>query len=105
LTASLWFLHRRLRCDLPLAHLGLLCVSALASASVAGFLASQVPGLLGLLLSVPVAALVYILLVRLLKAIPDEDIESLQVLFAHVPAPLQRGTALALSAILGNREA
>ena len=57
----------------------------------------------GLVLSVPIAALVYILLVRLLRAIPDEDIESLQALFAHVPAPLKRGTALALNVILGDR--
>jgi O-antigen/teichoic acid export membrane protein len=103
LTVSLWFLHRRLNCDLPLAHLGLLSVSALASAFVAGSLASHIPGLLGILLSVPAAALVYILLVRVLNAIPDEDIESLQGLFSHVPAPLQRSTALALSAILGGR--
>ncbi|MFZ3377192.1 MAG: lipopolysaccharide biosynthesis protein, partial [Chthoniobacterales bacterium] len=103
LATNLWFLHRRLRCDPPLAHLALLFASALASALVAGLLASHVPGLPGLLLSVPAAAVVYILLVRALRAIPDEDIESLEGLFAHVPAPLQRGTAFALSAILGNR--
>jgi len=103
LAASLWFLRCRLGCRPPLAQLSLLFVSALASACVAGLVASQVPGLLGFLISVPAAALVYVLLVRVLKAIPDEDIESLQGLFAHGPVRLRRGTGLALRVLLGNR--
>jgi O-antigen/teichoic acid export membrane protein len=103
LSTSLWFLRRRLDCQVPLVHLGSICISALAGAFVAGLIVSRIPGLPGLVLSVPMAALVYILLVRLLGAIPDEDIESLQALFAHVPPPLKRGTALALSVILGDR--
>jgi O-antigen/teichoic acid export membrane protein len=103
LSASLWFLHCRLSCRVPLIQLGLLFVSALASACVAGLLASNIPGWFGLLLSVVTSALVYVLLVRTLRAIPDEDIESLQGLFAHVPASLQRGTGLALRVLLGDR--
>jgi O-antigen/teichoic acid export membrane protein len=103
LAASLWFLRYRLGCRPPLAQLGLLFLSALASACVAALVASQVPGLLGFLISIPAAALVYVLFVRVLSAIPDEDIESLQGLFAHGPVPLQRGTGLALRVLLGNR--
>ena len=103
LSVSLWFLRRRLNCHVPLIPLGSLFVAALACALVAGLIASRVPGVPGLVLSVPIAALVYILLVRLLRAIPDEDIASLQGLFAHIPAPMKRGTALALNVILGPR--
>jgi O-antigen/teichoic acid export membrane protein len=104
LVASLWFLRCRLGCRPPLAQLGLLFLSALASACVAGLVASHVSGLLGFLISVPAAALVYVLLVRVLRAIPDEDIESLKGLFAHGPVRLQRGTGLALRVLLGRRQ-
>jgi O-antigen/teichoic acid export membrane protein len=101
LAASFWFLRYRLGCPLPLAQLGLLFVSAVVSACVAGLVASQMSGLTGLLLSVPAAALVYLLLVRLLRAIPDEDIERLHGLFERIPVSLQRGIGLALRVLLG----
>jgi O-antigen/teichoic acid export membrane protein len=101
LAASFWFLRYRLGCPLPLAQLGLLFVSAVVSACVAGLVASQMSGLTGLLLSVPAAALVYLLLVRLLRAIPDEDIERLHGLFERIPVSLQRAIGLALRVLLG----
>lgn len=100
---SLWFLRSRLSCKLPLLHLGLLGVSALASAASALLVSTQLQGLVGLLLSVAIAVIVYLLLVRWTKAIPDEDIESLEILFAHGPPALQRVASLALNAILGSR--
>jgi O-antigen/teichoic acid export membrane protein len=101
LVASFWFLRYRLRCPLPLPQLALLFVAALISACVAGLVASQVSGVKGLLLSAPSAALVYVLLVRLLRAIPDEDIERLRGLFEQMPVPLQRGIDVALRVFLG----
>jgi O-antigen/teichoic acid export membrane protein len=101
LAASFWFLRYRLGCPLPLAQLGLLFVSAVVSACVAGLVASQMSGLTGLLLSVPAAALVYLLLVRLLRAIPDEDIKRLHGLFERIPVSLQRAIGLALRVLLG----
>jgi O-antigen/teichoic acid export membrane protein len=103
LSANLWFLHARLGCRSPLNELGRLFVSALASASAGGWLALEVTGLPGVLLSIPVQALLYIVLVRALKAIPDEDIESLRRLFAGLPGPLLRGTGIALNVLLGQR--
>jgi O-antigen/teichoic acid export membrane protein len=100
---SLWFLRSRLSCKLPLLHLGLLGVSALVSAASALLVSTQLQGLAGLLLSVVIAVFVYLLLVRLMKAIPDEDIESLEILFAHAPPALQRVASLALNVILGSR--
>jgi O-antigen/teichoic acid export membrane protein len=103
LAVSFWFLRYRLGCPLPLAQLGLLFVSALASACVAGLVASRISGLTGLLLSVLAAALAYVLIVRLLRAIPDEDIERLRGLFDRLPVPLQRAIGLALRVLLGSR--
>jgi O-antigen/teichoic acid export membrane protein len=101
LATSCWFLKRHLACPVPLAQLSLLFVSAIVSACVAGLVASQMTGLVGLLLSVPAAVLVYILLVRFLKAIPDEDIERLHGLFDRIPASLRLGIRLALRVLLG----
>jgi O-antigen/teichoic acid export membrane protein len=101
LAASFWFLKFRLGCPLPLTQLGLLFVSAVISACVAGLVALKISGLTGLLLSVLAAALVYLLLVRLLRAIPDEDVERLSGLFGRMPIPVQRGIDLALRVLLG----
>jgi O-antigen/teichoic acid export membrane protein len=99
---SFWFLRYRLGCPLPLTQLGLLFVSALISACVAGLVASQISGLIGVSLSVPVAALVYVLVLRWLRAIPDEDIERLNALFERFPVLIQRGIGL-VSRVLSRR--
>jgi O-antigen/teichoic acid export membrane protein len=91
---SFWFLRYRLGYPLPLANLALIFVSALASACVAGLVASQITGLIGVLLSVPLGALVYVLFVRLFRAVPDEDISRLRELFERSPASVQRGIGL-----------
>jgi O-antigen/teichoic acid export membrane protein len=92
---SFWFLKKRLGCPLPLASLALLFASALVSAGVAGLVASQITGLVGVLLSIPSAALVYLFLVRFLRAVPVEDVVRLRELFERFPLFVQRGVELA----------
>jgi O-antigen/teichoic acid export membrane protein len=91
---SFWFLRYRLGFPLPLTSFALIFLSALASACVAGLVASQITGLTGVLLAVPLAAVVYVLVVRLLRAVPDEDISRLRELFERSPVSIQRGVGL-----------
>jgi hypothetical protein len=64
-------------------------------------IALYVPGLVGLLLAVLAATLVYFLLVRLLSAMPTEDFDRMAALFDRIPVPLQRGIGAA-RVILGS---
>jgi len=95
LSTTLWFLRCRLGCPLPLRDLSLLFVSALSSACTAGLIALRVPGLTGLFLAVLATTLVYLVLVRLLRAMPTEDFDRMAALFERIPVPLQRGISAA----------
>lgn len=75
-----WFVERRLGCPLPFKHLARLAVAALLCAGVARVGITVMPGVFGLIASIIVGAIVYFGAVRLLHALPQEDVDRLHSL-------------------------
>jgi O-antigen/teichoic acid export membrane protein len=83
-----WFVVRRLHYPLPWRTLGRLLVASLFSASAAGLCIAVWPSLAGLLVAVPVACVAYLIGLRILQALPPEDLAVLIAICGSLPKPL-----------------
>ena len=101
---SFWFVIRRLKFTLPLGQVCRLILAAAGCAIVAHVLASRVAGLSGLIIAVPAGALTYFALVRLLAALPYEDVERLTTMSNRLPTGLGRHVGTILLAIAASRK-
>ncbi|MDB5508019.1 MAG: polysaccharide biosynthesis protein [Hyphomicrobiales bacterium] len=98
-----WFIGHHLKCPVPYASLARLMVAAAACAIVARATGLIFPGFLGMLLSIAVGGLVYLIGVRLLNALPKDDIDRLSSLLAHLPGPIGKLASPALR-LLSSRD-
>lgn len=86
---GLWFIARRLECPLPLRHLGRLTASAALCGCAARTVLLVAHGPLALPAAIIAGALVYWASVRLLDALPPEDVDRLRTIGARSPRALQ----------------
>ncbi|GLS42677.1 lipopolysaccharide biosynthesis protein [Methylobacterium brachythecii] len=81
-----WFIMRRLGCPIPLGDLGRLLIAALLCAFVAFLCVSLVRDpMLSLPLAIGSGAVVYLVAVRSLGALPAQDVGRLRALAARIP--------------------
>jgi O-antigen/teichoic acid export membrane protein len=88
--AGFWFVECRLGYPVPFNHLARLLFAALLCAGVAHACITLVPGLLGMVLAIVLGAAIYFVSVRLLRALPESDVERLRILTRHLPDSLRR---------------
>ncbi len=94
---GLWFIARRLNCPVPFRHLARLAASAALCGVAARAVLQLVHGPLALPIAIGVGALVYWAAVRMLDALPPEDVERLRAIGARSPRVVQRLFDRALS--------
>ncbi len=87
---GLWFIARRLNCPVPFRHLGRLAASAALCGVAARVVLQFVHGPRALPIAIGVGARVYWAAVRMLDALPPEDVERLRAIGARSPRALQR---------------
>jgi O-antigen/teichoic acid export membrane protein len=85
LGATIWFATRWLGYELPYSHLLRLVVAALASALVAHLFVIGIPSLVGMIVGGVCAALTYVVLVRVLGAVPVTDVDRLRSILGRLP--------------------
>ncbi|MBO6512036.1 MAG: oligosaccharide flippase family protein [Roseibium sp.] len=96
------YCYRRLGLAINLGAQFRILISGLACAASAWFILQQIGGLAGLAIAIPVAAIVYVVLLRLTRSIPDSDLKIIQNTFEnHVPARFKPILKPALS-VLGS---
>jgi O-antigen/teichoic acid export membrane protein len=83
-----WYIHRHLGCPAPLRALSKILLSALFSASVSYFIITRFPSFSAIALAIPVAAVVYLAMLRLTQALDPEDAVSLRSALERMPAPV-----------------
>jgi O-antigen/teichoic acid export membrane protein len=88
--AGFWFVEFRLGYPVPFNHLARLLLAASLCAGVAHACITLVPGLLGMVLAIVLGAAIYFVSVRLLRALPESDVERLRILTRHLPDFLRR---------------
>lgn len=84
-----WFVARRLHYPLPWRTLGRLLAASLCSAGIAGLCIAVWPSLAGLLVAVPAACVAYLIGLRILQALPPEDLAVLIAICKSLPKPLE----------------
>ena len=84
--ASFIYLHRALDCESPYASVARIVGSAAGCAIAARAIVDLVPGPFGIALAIIVGGAVYFALVRLTRALPDEDLSRLSDLAGKAPA-------------------
>jgi hypothetical protein len=84
-----WFVVRRLRYPLPWGALGRLLVASLLSAGIARASVAMLPSLAGLLVAIPAACAAYLLALRMLDALPAQDLAVLRTICESLPRPLE----------------
>jgi len=84
-----WFVVRRLHYPLPWRTLGRLLVASLCSAAVAGLCVVVWPSPAALLVAVPLACVAYLVGLRILQALPTQDLAVLIAICESLPQPLQ----------------
>jgi O-antigen/teichoic acid export membrane protein len=94
-----WFLFYRLRLPLPFRDLAKLLLAAVLSGAAARACLLLVPGMVSLLVAIPAGAAVYIVSIRLLRALPAGDINRLRGMIRPLPAPLRAVAELGLRAL------
>jgi O-antigen/teichoic acid export membrane protein len=85
-----WFVVSRLHYPLPVRELYRLSIAALLSAVVARLLVLAVPHAAILLVAIPASVGVYVVALRMLKALPSSDIAFLSNFARSLPVPLSR---------------
>lgn len=81
------YCYRRLGLAIDLGAQFRILISGLACAATAWFILQQIGGLAGLVIAIPSAAIVYVVLLRLTRSIPETDLKIIQNAFEnHVPA-------------------
>jgi len=89
LVFALWYCQARLGYSCGLGSLMKLFFSALACAAMAWAILLQLDGLPGLVLSIPAAAVIYMVAIRLTGAMPSDDLDVLRGSIGNaLPAPL-----------------
>jgi O-antigen/teichoic acid export membrane protein len=88
--ASVWYVSRRLECPAPIASLGRLMLAALLCAAAARLCIDALPAPLSLFAAIPAGALSYVAAVRLLRALPANDLDRLINAVAILPRPSHR---------------
>lgn len=83
--ASFVYLHRRLDCASPYGSVLRIVGSAAGCAIAARMVVNVAPGPLGIALAIALGAAVYVSLVRLTRALPDEDLGRLSDLAGKAP--------------------
>lgn len=96
---GLWFITRRLKFSYPFASLSRILLAALMAAAIALFIVTMSRTLAGLLVAIPLSALVYVICVRLFGAAHTDDISLLRRLSGSLPRPLGRAFDAFLSFI------
>ncbi|WP_131195617.1 lipopolysaccharide biosynthesis protein [Lichenihabitans psoromatis] len=98
---SSWFLVRRLHFEIPIASLARLFAAAVLCAITARLCLDLVSGILGLLVAIGAGAATYLIAVRLLAALPPDDIARLRSVSRMMPGGLARAIDPAMRLILG----
>jgi O-antigen/teichoic acid export membrane protein len=83
-----WYIHRHLGCPAPLRALGKILLSALLSASASYLVVIRFPSFSAMALAIPVAAVVYLAMLRVTHALDEEDAVSLRSALERMPAPV-----------------
>jgi O-antigen/teichoic acid export membrane protein len=85
---SCWFLIRHLHFKIPFLALGRIALSAAICALAAFFVTSSIHGVLGLVLAVPLGAIVYLACISLTSALEPDDVAKLMEGCSRLPRPL-----------------
>jgi O-antigen/teichoic acid export membrane protein len=88
--AGCWFIVRRLGFPMPFADLARLLAAAAAAAFAAGAVVKLVPGPVALLPAIVLAALIYLLAVRLFGGLAEQDIRYLSAFLQKTPGASSR---------------
>lgn len=83
-----WYIHSRLSCPVPLRALGRILCAALLSGSCAFLAARWIPGVPGVVIGVPSGAVAYLGAVRMLHALPAQDLAPLRRVLERLPWPV-----------------
>ena len=83
-----WYVHRHLGCPAPVKALGKVLAAAFAAALSSFATLQRLPSVAALALAVPLAALVYVAMLRLTRALDAGDAQSLHYAFGRMPKPL-----------------
>jgi O-antigen/teichoic acid export membrane protein len=94
-----WFVFYRLRLSLPFRDLAKLLLAAALSGAAARACLLLVPSTMSLLVALPAGAAVYIVSIRLLRALPAGDINRLRGMIRPLPAPFRAIAELGLRAL------
>ncbi|MBD1548957.1 lipopolysaccharide biosynthesis protein [Roseibium aggregatum] len=96
----LWHNQKHLKLPAPLSGLARISLASALCAGAAYGLLLVVPGLAGLCIAIPAGALVYLLALRLLRAIPNGDIDSLTTSLRKALPGRLAGIAVSLARLL-----
>lgn len=91
-----WFISQRLRCPVPFRELARLLLASVLSALAAAGCLWLIPGTAALAAAIPAGIVSYIAAVRLLRALPADDIERLYGITGRLPRLLQEPGAMVL---------
>jgi O-antigen/teichoic acid export membrane protein len=94
-----WFVYYRLHLPLPLRDLAKLLFAAALCGAAARACLFLAPGGVSLLVAILAGAAVYIVSVRLLRALPASDIDRLRAMIRPLPAPFRAVAELGLRAL------
>ena len=98
---SSWFLTRQLHFKIPVAALLRLAAAAVLCAIAARACLLLVAGISGLMLAILAGAVVYVVAVRLLAALPPEDVKRLRTVTRALPSGLGRAAEPVVQFIFG----
>lgn len=84
--ASFFYIRQALACPTPFASVGRIVAAAFGCAVAARATVHFIPGPVGVAVAIGVGAAVYVLLARIMRALPDEDLGRLEDLAARAPA-------------------
>jgi O-antigen/teichoic acid export membrane protein len=96
-----WFIMHRLRCPIPAKDLLRLMIAAAVCGVAARGCSAVISGVVAIPLSILIGAIVYLATVRLLRALPRNDVNRLQWLGQRLPKPLRSFSAKGLRLIFG----
>jgi O-antigen/teichoic acid export membrane protein len=86
-----WYATRWLGFTLPFRALGAITLAGVIQGAVANVLCTCVGGVTSLVLAIPVAAVVYVVALRALRALPMVDPELIDTAVRHAPRQVRRG--------------
>jgi O-antigen/teichoic acid export membrane protein len=98
---GMWFIVRRLKCRTPLSDLARLLIAAALCAIAARGCIVFLPGIAALPVAILTGAIVYVAAIRLLRALPKNDVDRLQSFCRRLPKALRVSSEFGLQLIFG----